>query len=90
MLVLGLSLLIGVGGYLLGASWTLWRVRRKPRDIVDVLSTATFVAWVGGTALALDAYGSIAQQVTGVMAAAAGYGVAYAAFHAVENADARR
>lgn len=90
MLVLGLSLLIGGAGYLLVASWTLWRARRKARDVVDVLSTATFVAWVASSALAFDAYGSIARLVTGVMAAAAGYGVAYLAFHAVENSDARR
>lgn len=90
MLALGLGLLIGASGYLLVASCLLWRVRRKTRDLVDVLSAAVFVAWVGGTAWALDAYGSIIQLVTGVIAAAAGYAVAYAALHAVENSDVRR
>jgi hypothetical protein len=90
LLLVGLSLLIGVVGYLLVASWTLWRVRRKGRDLVDLCSTGVFVAGTVGLTLALETYGSVLQLAAGVVVAGAGYAVAYAAFHAVENSDARR
>jgi len=90
LLLLGLSFVIGAVGYLLVASWALWRVRRRVRDLVDLCSTGVFVAGTVGVALALETYGSVVQLATGVVAAGAGYAIAHAALHAVENSDARR
>ena len=90
LLVVGLSLVIGAVGYLFVASWVLWRVRRKVRDLVDVWSTGVFGAGTIGLALALQTYGSPLRLAAGVLAAGAGYAIAYAVFHAVEHSDARR
>ena len=53
----------------------LWRVRRKMRDMVDLLSTSAFTALIVGVTLALRTYDSLPAVLAGFAAAALSYAV---------------
>ena len=51
----------------------LWRVRRKGRDMVDLLSTTAFTALIAGVTLALRTYDSLPAILAGLFAGAFSY-----------------
>jgi len=76
LLVLGTSLLLGGLAYLWADCLRLWRVRRKTRDMVDLVSTSAFTALIAGIAWAQQTYDSLPVVAVGVVAAAlSGFGL---------------
>jgi hypothetical protein len=73
LLVLGTSVLLGALGYLCVDCLRLWSIRGKARDMVDLLSTATFTAMIAGIALSLNTYDSLPVGLLGVAAGAVSY-----------------
>lgn len=61
--------------FLWGDCLRLWRVRRKGRDVVDLLSTSAFTALMVGVTLALRTYDSLPAVLAGLIAAALSYTV---------------
>ena len=70
LLVVGTSLVLGGLGYLWADCLSLWRVRRKARDLVDLAATSAFTAMIAGIAWAMDTYDSLPVIAVGVVAAA--------------------
>ena len=75
LLVVGTSLLLGALVFLWADCLRLWRVRRKGRDMVDLLSTSAFTALIVGVTLALRTYDSLPAVLAGLAAAALSYAV---------------
>ena len=75
LLVVGTSLLLGGLVFLWADCLRLWRVRRKGRDMVDLLSTSAFTALMAGVTLALRTYDSLPAALVGFVAAAVSYAV---------------
>ena len=70
LLVVGTSLVLGGLGYLWADCLRLWRLRRKMRDLVDLVVTTAFTALIAGIAWAMRTYDSLPVLAVGVMAAA--------------------
>jgi hypothetical protein len=70
LLVVGTSLVLGGLGYLWADCLRLWRVRRKMRDLVDLVAATTFTALIAGSAWAMRVYDSLPVMTIGVAAAA--------------------
>jgi hypothetical protein len=75
LLVVGTSLLLGGLVFLWADCLRLWTVRRKTRDMVDLLSTTAFTALIVGITLALRTFDSLPASVVGFVAAAVSYAV---------------
>ena len=73
LLVVGTSLLLGGLVFLWADCLRLWRLRRKMRDMVDLLSTSAFTALIAGITLALRTYDSLPAVLVGFVAAAVSY-----------------
>ena len=70
LLVVGTSLLLGGLFYLWADCLRLWSVRRKMRDMVDLVATSAFTALMVGVAWAMRTYDSLPVVAVGVVAAA--------------------
>ena len=70
LLVLGTSLVLGGLSYLWADCLRLWRVRRKIRDLVDLVATTAFTALIAGSAWAMHIYDSLPVIAAGVAVAA--------------------
>ena len=73
LLVLGTSLVLGGLGFLWADCLRLWRIRRKRRDVVDLVTTSVFTATIAGVALTLHTWDSMPAAATGLAAAALSY-----------------
>ena len=73
LLVVGTSLVLGGLAYLWADCLRLWRIRRKMRDVVDLVTTSVFTAMIAGVALTLHTWDSMPSAATGAAAAALSY-----------------
>jgi len=73
LLVVGTSLALGAFAYTWADCLRLWRIRRKTRDMVDLVSTAAFTVLIFAIALAMHTWDSMPAVATGLAAAALSY-----------------
>jgi len=92
LLVVGTSVLLGGLGYLWADCLRQWRVRRKLRDMVDLVSTTAFTALIAGIAMAEQTYDSLPSVTVGLTAASlSGFGLRRALrLNAAQGGSVRR